>query len=328
MSYRVGTVCMFGAVTNGKFKSTDGTVMGVITQKRLTQLMEQKLETGVTTVYSKLKQNLSALHSLIKIISVLPQERRMLRIGSNLLPMFDHPAFGAMYDEVLVEGHDFKRLIELKLATCRKLIEEHDIRVVCHPDQYNIINSQSADVRQRTINCLRMHKYWMEQLTTPELGAINVHFSGHLDDIPEIDEIQDLVPWLSFENDDTLPHAKTQPRAGLDQTLAICEKHGIKMCLDLHHYFVETGEFISIDDPRIERIVATWNGQRPVMHLSQSLIPDGTTPQELAKHSDMITDLELIKYSADFLKIFDIEIEAKHKNVATQHYANEVKKYL
>lgn len=329
MSYRIGTVCMYGTVTNGKFKSDEGTVMGVVQQKRLINLMEQNLASGVTTTYSKLKQNLSALTKMLKIISVLPQERRLLRIGSNLLPMFDHHSFGAMYESEMVAGCDFKKLIDTKLAYCKTIIDQHDIRVVCHPDQYNIINSQDEKTRLRTHRTLRMHKYFMERLTTPELGAINVHYSGHLPDIPEIDDIQDLIPWISFENDDTLPHAKTLARAGLDQTLNACERYGVKMCFDLHHYFVETGEFLPVTDPRVKRIIATWpDGVRPIMHLSQSREPDGMTPQKLAKHSDMITDEELIKYSADYLEFADIEIEAKFKNVAVLDYSNRVKKYI
>lgn len=332
--YKIGTVCMIGSIQRktvkgelvDKFVSDKGTVLGVCQQSALNKIVESTGDVAAhKKLHDKVVSNVKALHACLKIVATWPEERRLFRIGSNLLPMFDHPVYSKYFDMV-PKGSNMTTadMASHLLSLCKSVIDKYNIRVVCHPDQYNIINSQGAETRQRTISSLRMHKWFMERLTTPELGAINIHFSGHLDHIPEINEIQDLIPWLSFENDDTLPHASTLPRAGLDQTLEACERYGVKMCFDMHHYFVETGSWLDIDDPRVERIVATWNGVRPVMHLSQSKMPNGTRPQDLAKHSDRITDKTLIEYSAEFLRIADVEIEAKHKNIAVGEYHSAI----
>ena len=202
----------------------------------------------------------------------------------------------------------------------KRVIDKHGIVIATHPDQYAVVNSESESVRLKSYRALYMHKYFMERLTTVERTSINVHLNGNLDHLPELDQglHSDLVPWLSFENEDKNGRLFT---GDVYNTLQVCEKYGIKMLLDLHHHCALTGDQLPINDSVIDRIVATWNGFTPIMHLSQGR--DHATDK---KHSDFITDRDLVAYATDFLHIAHVELEAKAKTSAVMQFFQDVQK--
>ena len=326
---RIGTVCMVGSFDSDKQKFTQvkNTTIGTITQKSFVQMCNRvSVERHVTDyikyskdsltakLTAKVKQNLTALYNQLTYIADMPDQCKMLRVSSGLLPMFDHPVFAGLYDEQLL------KLVDVLLSRCKRVIDKHDIVIATHPDQYTVINSESESVRLKSYRALYMHKYFMERLTTVEKTSINIHLNGNLDHLPELDQglYADLVPWLSFENEDKNGRLFT---GDVYNTLAVCEKYNIKMLLDLHHHYALTGDLISINDCVIDRIVATWNGFTPIMHLSQGR--DHATDK---KHSDFITDRELVSYAANFLHIGHIELEAKAKTGAVMQFYQDVQK--
>ena len=329
MLNKIGTVCMVGSFDSDKQKFTQvkNTAIGTITQKSMLQLcgvssVDELTDQHITDNYKKLsdkltakvKQNLTALYNQLTYIADMSDQCKMLRVSSGLLPMFDHPVFAGLYDEKLLN------LVDVLLSRCKRVIDKHDIVIATHPDQYTVINSESESVRLKSYRVLYMHKYFMERLTTIERTSINIHLNGNLDHLPELDQglYADLVPWLSFENEDKNGRLFT---GDVYNTLAVCERYNIKMLLDLHHHYALTGDLISINDCVIDRIVATWNGFTPIMHLSQGR--DHATDK---KHSDFITDRDLVSYAADFLHIGHIELEAKAKTSAVMQFYQDVQK--
>ncbi|AOQ26750.1 UV damage repair endonuclease [Vibrio phage S4-7] len=316
---KLGTVCMTGDFdrSTGKFKAYKDTTIGTVTRKSLLQICKLDNVDDLTPNHAvqhhkqlkaklqpKVKQNINALYNQLRYVSQMPVGCQLFRISSNLLPMFDHPTFNAIYDTELLQ------LVDTLLARCKRLIDKHSIRVCCHPDQYNVINSDSIKTRTQTFNCLYMHKYFMERLTTADQTSINIHLNGKLDHIPEFDHglHSDLIPWLSFENEDKVGTAFV---ADTHNTLAVCEKYSIKMLFDIHHHHVMTGDHISVNDSLIDRIIATWGGVHPLMHLSQ-----GREHSTDKKHSDFITDDFLIEHVFNYLHFADVELEAKGKTTA------------
>lgn len=326
---KIGTVCQVGTFnkSTGKFKQADNTTIGTITQKSMLQIcgltsIDQLTDTHIQQyktklsdkLVSKLKQNLTALYNQLLFVADMPVQCHMLRISSNLLPLFDHPQFGQLYDDKVLS------LLDVLLARCKRVIDNYDIVVCCHPDQYCVVNSESQAVRFNSYRSLYMHKYFMERLTTSDKSSINIHLNGNLDHLPELDQglYRDIIQWLSFENEDKCGKLFT---GSVENTLDVCEKYNIKMLLDLHHHYVLTGDQISINDSIITRIVNTWNGATPIMHLSQGR--DNDTDR---KHSDYITDADLIGYASNFSHIAHIEIEAKAKTSAVLDFYNQVQK--
>jgi len=264
----------------------------------------------------KVKDNLQALKKCLDYISTLDNTMKMFRIGSDLLPMFDHPQYKALYDDKLLN------LVDYGLSLCKKVIDQHSIIVTCHPDQFTVINSDRESVRLKSFECLQYHKYFMERLTTSNKTCINIHFTGKLDHIPELDNglYSDLVPWLSFENDDT------NIKAGVLPTLSMCEKYNIKMVYDVHHDLCENlGQNLAIEDQSLmQRIVNTWQGATPISHVSDSRDQDGATAKQLSPHSEYITSEKAVQFARELLKWGSVEVEAKAKQLAVKDLFNKI----
>ena len=113
------------------------------------------------------------------------------------------------------------------------------------------------------------------------------------------------------------------------------------MVLDIHHHWVRTGEYIQANDDRVKRIVDSWRGQRPTMHYSYSrdehlavanlgdkthtemhnikdLLQRGCKKQKLRAHSDMLPNAKVNDWALSFNEHFDIQVEAKAKNLAAE----------
>lgn len=265
---------------------------------------------------SKVKDNLQALKKCISFIASQPEQLRLFRIGSGLLPLFDHPEYNKLYDDELLN------IVDCGLSSCKKIIDQHNVVVTCHPDQFNIVNSDRESVRLKSFECLQYHKYFMERLTTADKTCINIHVTGKLDHIPELDKgsYSDLVPWLSFENDDT------NIRAGVLPTLAMCEKYDIKMVYDVHHDLCENlGENLAIDNEHLmQRIVNTWQEDNPIFHVSDSRDQDGKTPRQLSPHSEYITSERVVQFTRELLKWGLVECELKSKNLGVLDLFNKI----
>lgn len=324
MQHKLGTCCQ---ILDNKGKQYKDTIIGIVQQSALDKILdpsdykrfkEQPLERNTSLsntllfkacqakVLAKVKQNLQALKNQLIHVASYPKEAQMFRISSNLLPMFDHPQYKALYTPEVLQ------VVNHGLAVCKRIIDQHNIIVTCHPDQFNIVNSDKDHVRHNSFNTLYYHKYFMERLTTSCKSCINIHVTGRLDHIPEFDQglHKDLVPWLSFENDDT------NKAAGVYQTLVMCERYNIKMVYDIHHDLCEnSGKGLHAQSLSVfNRVLETWQGQTPIFHVSDSRDPEGDTPKKLSPHSDYITTQKAIDFAKWLLKYGNTEVEAKAKN--------------
>lgn len=316
----LGTVCMTGIFDKSKstFTAHKDTKMGTVTRKSMMQICgiddPSLLTLDVVSKNSiklkakllpKVKQNLNALYNQLVFVSGMPTECHALRVSSDLLPLFDHPVLGSLYDE------DMLSVVDMLLNRCKKVIDSHNIVVSTHPDQFVIINSVSQDTRNQSFATLIYHKYFMERLTTFDKSCINIHLEGNLDHLPEFDNGQysDLIPWLSFENSDKNGKIFT---GDTQNTLSVCEKYGIKMLYDCHHHLVMTGEYLDVGSTTFKRIISTWGNQTPFFHISQSREVD----QVSRAHSDFIDNSMVIEQAKILSALGCLEVEAKAKTSA------------
>lgn len=256
------------------------------------------------------KRNLQALHSQIKRVAAFPDTQKMFRISSDLLPLFTHLELGTLYDDSIMS------VVSASLSRTGKLIRDNDIRVSSHPSQWTTLSSDNEAVIDASIRDLEHHKliFTLMGLSAADGVVINIHANGNSFTLPE--RAKHLFDIISLEND--------EKKAGHDKVLMLCEKYGIRYVFDHHHYFCETGDYLDFNGDIWSRIKATWKGQRPIMHLSQSR-GDGSFKEQCA-HSDMITDTDLIEYIAPFLYEADLDVEAKHKNLASNQLDQDVQK--
>jgi hypothetical protein len=119
--------------------------------------------------------------------------------------------------------------------------------------------------------------------------------------------------------------------------------NNVALVLDIHHHWVNTGEYIEPSDPRVQRVVESWRDVRPAMHYSVSredilvghdtrvrpvlddLIGRGYKKQKLRAHSDFYWNDAVNEWAAGFSDQFDIQCEAKGKNLARDSFAKFVK---
>jgi UV DNA damage repair endonuclease len=159
---------------------------------------------------------------------------------------------------------------------------------------------------------------------------INVHLSGKGGADKFLRTLGRLTPearnLITIENDEMTN--------GLDSTLLVAEH--VALVLDLHHHWINSGEYISPLDDRVARVIDSWRGTRPVLHYSVSredllvdhdqrtrpdlaaLLAGGFKKQKLRAHSDMMWNSACNDWALSFADQFDIMCESKGKNLASQ----------
>ena len=117
----------------------------------------------------------------------------------------------------------------------------------------------------------------------------------------------------------------------------------VALVLDLHHHWIRDEEYIQPDDDRVKRVIDSWRGVRPALHYSYSrdhglqmselhkdnisheglhnigeLLETGAKKAKLRAHSDYYPNAESNAWALSFWQDFDIQCEAKAKNLATE----------
>ena len=100
-------------------------------------------------------------------------------------------------------------------------------------------------------------------------------------------------------------------------------------------------EYISPQDERTKRVIDSWRGTRPVLHYSVSredvlvghctrtrpdhaqLLATGVKKQQLRAHSDFMWNSAVNEWALSFAPDFDIQVEAKGKNIASFKLLND-----
>jgi UV DNA damage repair endonuclease len=125
---------------------------------------------------------------------------------------------------------------------------------------------------------------------------------------------------------------------GLDASLELAQD--LALVLDLHHHFIRTGEYLDPKDDQVQRIIDSWRGVRPALHYSTSredilvghdpmvrpdmtkLLAEGFKKQKLRAHSDFAWNQATNDWALSFWDNFDIQVEAKGKNLASEQVYN------
>ena len=300
--FKLGTCCHIGQLhTNAKgetsFKQYNDFKIGTI---RVCNMKDLSATAQHDKLKAKVFANLAALKKQVLHISKLPENQRMFRISSDLLPLYGHVDYMHLYDHNAIAP-----IMQQLLKRIGEIVKTNNIRISTHPSQFITLTSDRPDVVDNSIRDLECAKRIFEYMElSPNECSINIHCNGRSFTLPE--HASHLFPWLTIEND--------EKKAGFDKTITLCEQYNIRMVLDLHHYFCEQGEYLDINSNNFQRVLNTWNGERPYFHISQ---PRGNeNKRELCAHSDYIDDPKLIEYLRAALEYGDCEVEAKYKNLA------------
>jgi UV DNA damage endonuclease len=274
--------------------------------------------------------NMQSAYNLVEYVSTLPAERRMVRLGSNQIPMATQPDWRYLWQDPTVLAE-----LEKGFAKVGELARAQDVRLSFHPGQFCVLASDTPDIVERSIDEFEYHANmarWMGYGKQFQDFKINVHISGK----QGYEGIIKVLPRLSPEALNTITIENDEMCHGLDASLKLA-KH-VALVLDLHHHWIRDEEYINPNDDRIKIVIDSWRGVRPALHYSYSrdhnlpgdnpshadfhdikgLLEQGCKKQKLRAHSDYYPNEKVNAWALSFWENFDIQCEAKAKNLASE----------
>ena len=283
-----------------------------------------------------MNHNTAAAVRMIERVGTLPPERRMVRLGSEMLQGYTEKNWIDWWQRREIQDH-----LARIFAPVGEAARRHDVKISFHPGQFCVLASETPDIVERSILEYEYHvdmARWMGYGKSWHDGCkINVHISGRQG--PE--GIIKVLPRLSTEARNLITIENDEMGWGLDATLKL-EKH-VALVLDIHHHLIRDEEHIRPNDDRVKRVIDSWRGVRPTLHYSyfrdEALLPAfnacpelmhnnlhdirvllsfGCKKQKLRAHSDLFPNQKTNAWALSFRENFDIQTEAKGKNMAAQ----------
>ena len=326
---RIGFAC--------KFMHNDQTQ-----KKKLLEEIQRPLNTRSTTVawlnrqtkdvaeqrlWDIMVHNIASYKRLIEYVGSLPPELRMVRLGSDVLPVYTEPTWS--YYWRLPDVRDYAAREFAKVGETARAL---DVRLSMHPGQFTVLASDNPDIVERSIEEFEYHVdciRWMGFGKQFQDFKCNVHISGRKGPAG----IKDALKRLSPEARNTITIENDEMSWGIDASLELADE--LALVLDIHHHWVATGEYIHPSDDRFLRIVDSWRGVRPVIHYSvsredlltehdtnvkpdmETLLETGYKKAKLRAHSDFMWNDAVNDWALEFLAHADIMVESKAKNLAS-----------
>jgi UV DNA damage endonuclease len=302
----------------------------------------RKYNTGTTTVawlgrqtrtvaeqklWDLMKQNIESTYQLVKRVGEQDDRLRMVRISSDILPVYTHADWSYFWREPSVRLY-----AERSFRKIGEYARRHSVRLSFHPGQFTVLASDSEEIVNRSIEEFEYHAdmaRWMGYGQKFQDFKINVHIAGRQG--PE--GIRKVLGRLSPEARNTITIENEENAWGLTDCLTIADV--VPIVLDVHHHWCREGEYISPDDSRVQRVRDSWRGVRPTMHYSVSredwlkghdtktlpnyrqLLESGHKKQKLRAHSDFMWNTAVNQWALSFNNNFDIMVESKGKNLAS-----------
>jgi UV DNA damage endonuclease len=291
-------------------------------------LNRQTKEVAEEKLWDLMVGNIESTRKLIERIGTLNGNLRMVRISSDILPVYTQSDWSYFWRKPDVISY-----CEQALGKVGELARRLDVRLSFHPGQFTVLASDNDDIVHRSIEEFEYHAdmiRWMGYGQRFQDFKCNVHIAGRRG----AQGIRDVYPRLSVEARNTLTIENEEMKHGLDDCLVLSD-HGIPIVLDVHHHFVREGEYINATDSRIQRILDAWRGVRPVVHYSISredylvdhdvevkpdynlLLEQGYKKSKLRAHSDFYWNTAVNDWALEHLAWADIMCESKGKNLAS-----------
>ena len=300
----------------------------------ITWLNRQTREVAEQRLWDIMVHNIQSFERLIKYVGGLPNELRMVRLGSSILPAYTEHMWSYYW-----QLPDVRRYLETHLSRVGIQARDLDVRISMHPGQFTVLASDRDDVVERSIEEFEYHTdvlRYMGYGSTFQDAKCNVHISGRQGPAG----IKSVLPRLSPESRNCITIENDEMSWGIDASLELWQDCAL-VC-DIHHHWVKTGEYISPTDDRLARIKDSWRGVRPVIHYSVSredylidhctqtkpdyaqLLESGYKKGKLRAHSDMYWNTAVNEWAASFNTDFDIMCESKHKQLASIGFYNQM----
>jgi UV DNA damage repair endonuclease len=275
-----------------------------------------------------MKGNIESVRKLVERVGGLDDGLRMVRISSDILPVYTEPTWSYFWRDPGVI-----RYAEQAFRQVGDLARKNNVRLSFHPGQFTVLASDNPNIVNRSIEEFEYHvdmARWMGYGQSFQDLKINVHISGRQGPAGIKSVLGRLTPearnCITIENDEV--------SWGLDASLELC--NDLALVLDIHHHWVKTGEYIEATDDRIKRVIDSWRGVRPVIHYSvsredvlvnqcattrpdmESLLAQGYKKAKLRAHSNFYWNKAVNDWALTHCEWADMMCESKAKNLASR----------
>ena len=236
------------------------------------------------------------------------------RISSDLFPLITYQAADIEWEEL----PNYEQIDE-SFDEIAYTIQQTNVRISCHPSEFNVLASTNTDAVDRTVTELNFYSSFLDRIGCPAdyNSPMNLHINNRQGSNDEVVErfIQNFNRLddncrnrLVVENDDKLNcwsvkqlikdfHLKTNIPITFDYLHHACHPDGLS------------------EQEALEQCYMTWGEYRPLFHYSEN-IPDHPNPR---KHADYASQ-PFNTYGLDF----DVDMELKMKDKAISEYCKGV----
>jgi UV DNA damage repair endonuclease len=272
--------------------------------------------------------NIASYKRLIQYVGSLEPGLRMVRLGSDVLPVYTQRDWSYFW-----QRPDVVAYCEREFAKVGDEARRLDVRLSMHPGQFTVLASDSEEIVERSIEEFEYHinvARYMGYGKQFQDFKCNVHISGRKGPAGIQAALKRLTPearnCITIENDEN--------KWGIDASL--CLEKDLALVLDIHHHWCNSaGEYIEPTDDRFKRIIDSWRGVRPAIHYSvsredclvdqrpdtkpdfQALLEQGYKKAKMRAHSDYMWNTAVNDWALSFLPYTDIMVESKCKNLAS-----------
>jgi UV DNA damage repair endonuclease len=337
MTKRIGFACKWidGPSQIDGIKQTDTAKQYNTSTTTVAWLKRQSQAVAEQKLWDLMVGNIEAVQKLVDRVGELDENRRMVRLSSDILPVYTEPTFSYFW-----RRPDVIDYLDRNFILVGNSARASNTRLSMHPGQFTVLASINEGIVQRSIEEFEYHadmaRYMGYGKSFQDL-KINVHISGKQG--PE--GIRSAYKRLTPEARNCITIENEENSWGLNDCLELSDI--LPIVMDIHHHWIREGEYIAPEDDQVQRVIDSWRGVRPTMHYSISredvivghsttsrpdmatLLLEGYKKQKLRAHSNFYWNIPVNEWALSFLDCFDIMCESKAKNLASARLFEQAK---
>ena len=267
-------------------------------------------EEALETLGNRILNNLIATG---KTIEFCEQNNYVYRVSSDIFPLITYDEANVSLDDL--PNHDE---IQDEFDNIAQIIASTNVRVSCHPSEFNSLSSLSDKVVEKTITELNFYSSFFDRIGLPAntLSPMNLHVHNNNGTREEISHRfyqnfkrldENCQARLTIENDDKLNCWSVRELVDIFHPIT-----RIPICFDYLHHKCHPNNLTECE--AINMCYDTWQ-TRPLFHYSESRV--GNNPRAHADYAENPFD--------NYGLCFDIDMELKMKDYAIEKYEEIIK---
>ena len=337
MTKRIGFACKWidGPSQIDGIKQTDTAKQYNTSTTTVAWLKRQDRAVAEQKLWDLMVGNIEAVQKLVDRVGELNENLRMVRLSSDILPVYTEPTFSYFW-----RRPDVIAYLDRNFILVGDSARASNTRLSFHPGQFTVLASINEGIVQRSIEEFEYHADMVRYMgygKSFQDFKINVHISGKQG--PE--GIRAAYKRLTPEARSCITIENEENAWGLNDCLDL--GNILPIVLDIHHHWIREGEYIDPKDSRVLRVIESWRGLRPTMHYSVSredvlvghcpetmpdhalLLEQGYKKQKMRAHSNFYWNRPVNEWALSFWDQFDIMCESKAKNLANARLFEQAK---